>query len=82
MHRIDIKPQGVAAGLHALLELPAGRSEHDVIRQCADKGLAVEGLGRYHLQKPTQQALVVGYATPPEHSYSGALARLVAALKS
>jgi GntR family transcriptional regulator / MocR family aminotransferase len=70
---------GIAAGLSALLELPHGRSEEGVVAGAAERGLAVEGLGSYsageHRHPP---ALVVGYATPPEHAFTAALARLCA----
>lgn len=72
---------GIAAGLHALLQLPAGNSEDEIIARAARRGLALDGLRSYHLagdQDPP--ALVVGYATPPEHAYTAALARLTAAL--
>ncbi len=77
---------GVAAGLHALLTLPDGVSEEEVAVRAADRGLRVGRLAEYatmstggHEHPP---ALVVGYATPPDHAYTGALARLVAALTS
>jgi GntR family transcriptional regulator/MocR family aminotransferase len=77
----DVRIAGTAAGLHALLELRAGRSEANVIARAAERGLALEGLGAYrtgaHRHGP---ALVVGYATPPEHAFTAALARLKAAL--
>jgi GntR family transcriptional regulator/MocR family aminotransferase len=74
---------GVAAGLQALVALPAGQSEDDAVGRAAGRGLAVEGLagfgGAAHEHPP---ALVVGYATPPEHAFTTALARLCAALET
>ena len=61
--------------------LPEGRREDDAVRGAADRGLALEGLSGFavaaHEHPP---ALVVGYATPPEHAFSTALARLCAVL--
>ncbi len=84
---------GIAAGLHALVRLPAGLAEPEVIAAAAARGLALEGLADcLALQVPGvsglaadavlthDPALVVGYATPPGHAYSAALARLSAAL--
>jgi GntR family transcriptional regulator/MocR family aminotransferase len=57
---------GIAAGLHALLELPAGDHEEQVVACAAQHGLALERLnaynatGRYH-----RPALVVGYGSAP-----------------
>jgi GntR family transcriptional regulator / MocR family aminotransferase len=72
---------GIAAGLHALVELAAGRREDDVVAGAAEHGLAVEGLDAYRGgEQQHGPALVVGYATPPEHAFTGALARLTAVL--
>ena len=72
---------GTAAGLHALLELPDGRSEAELVARAAGRGLAVEGLGDYRVGEHRHgPALVVGYATPPEHAFTAALARLTATL--
>jgi len=72
---------GITAGLHLLLELPAGQAEDDIIARAASRGLALEGLTPYNATPgPHPQALVVGYGTPPEHAFTGAIARLTAAL--
>jgi len=72
---------GIAAGLHALLDLPPGRAEDDLVTRAARRGLAVEGLGPYCAPgHPRRPALVLGYGTPPEHAFTGALARLCAVL--
>jgi len=72
---------GIAAGLHALLKLPNGQTEDDVVGRAAEHGLAVEGLSSYARAAGRHSAaLVVGYGTPPDHAFTGALARLVAVL--
>jgi GntR family transcriptional regulator / MocR family aminotransferase len=77
----QVRVTGIAAGLHAVLRLPPGQREEDLVARAARHGLAVEGLGTYsmgdHREGP---ALVVGYATPPPHAYSTAVARLCAVL--
>ncbi|MFJ2831771.1 PLP-dependent aminotransferase family protein [Streptomyces sp. NPDC087263] len=74
---------GIAAGLHAVLQLPPG-TEQSVLRAAAWQGLAVHGLSRYrHPDAVTDplDALVVGYGTPPDHAWSGALDALCGALE-
>jgi GntR family transcriptional regulator/MocR family aminotransferase len=72
---------GIAAGLHALVDLPPGLSEGDVIARAAGRGLAVTGLATFdHRRMHHRQALVVGYAKPPEHAFTAAVARLTAVL--
>ncbi|MFD4524505.1 PLP-dependent aminotransferase family protein [Streptomyces sp. NPDC058470] len=74
---------GIAAGLHAVLQLPPG-TEQSVLRAAAWQGLAVHGLSRYrhpHAVTDPLDALVVGYGTPPDHAWSGALDALCGALE-
>jgi GntR family transcriptional regulator/MocR family aminotransferase len=80
-----VRLTGIAAGLHALAELPAGQPEDRAVASAAARGLAIESLGAYALHRDAGHtrapALVIGYATPPEHDYTSALARLAAALQ-
>jgi GntR family transcriptional regulator/MocR family aminotransferase len=73
---------GIAAGLHVLLRLPPG-TEQSVVQAAHWQGLAVHGLTRYRhaaaVAEPVD-ALVVGYGTPPDHAWSGALDALCAVL--
>jgi GntR family transcriptional regulator / MocR family aminotransferase len=80
-HVPDVGVTGITAGLHLLLELPAGHTEADLIARAAARGLALEGVSGYHATPgPHPPALVVGYGTPPEHAFTGAVARLTATL--
>ncbi|HEY2276951.1 MAG TPA: PLP-dependent aminotransferase family protein [Streptosporangiaceae bacterium] len=81
-HVPQARVTGVAAGLHALLELPPGLDEDEIIaRAAARHDLALHGLRPYSAASgPHRPALVIGYATPPEHAFTGAVARLIAAL--
>ncbi|MFE1790710.1 PLP-dependent aminotransferase family protein [Streptomyces sp. NPDC059525] len=73
---------GIAAGLHAVLDLPSG-TERSVVRAAAWQGLAVEGLERYRhpdTEMPMREALVVGYGTPADSAWTPTLEALTAAL--
>jgi GntR family transcriptional regulator/MocR family aminotransferase len=79
---------GIAAGLHVIVRLPAEVAEEDVIARAAGRGLALEGLASCRAGEAggvggpgLGPALVVGYATPPGHAFSTAVARLCAALR-
>ncbi|MGW0464248.1 MocR-like pyridoxine biosynthesis transcription factor PdxR [Streptomyces sp. NPDC003027] len=76
-HSPDTRVSGIAAGLHAVLRLRPG-TEPDVLRSAAWHGLAVLGLDRFrHPDVPrTLDGLVVGYATPPDSGWAGALRAL------
>jgi GntR family transcriptional regulator / MocR family aminotransferase len=76
-----VRLTGIAAGLHAVAELPEGETEEDVVARAAARGVAVDGLKLYtdpgHERAP---ALVVGYGRPAEHAFTTAVGRLCAAL--
>jgi GntR family transcriptional regulator/MocR family aminotransferase len=90
----DVTVTGVAAGLHAVLELGRGlrtADEAGIVSRAARAGLTVQGLGEFSYdadpgaragygpaaspshQPGTGAALVVGYGTPPDHAFAGAL---------
>jgi GntR family transcriptional regulator / MocR family aminotransferase len=78
-----LRMHGLPAGLHAVVELPEGRTEEQAVAEARRRGLAVEGLSAFALaggERPP--ALVVGYATPPAHAFTTAVARLVATLRA
>ncbi|WP_248963036.1 MocR-like pyridoxine biosynthesis transcription factor PdxR [Sphaerisporangium perillae] len=79
-----IEVRGAAAGLHAMIGLlPAGPDEETVLRLAQARGLAVDGLADYwHNGGDNPQGIIVGYGTPPEHSYPAALESLAAVLAS
>ena len=54
-----------------------------IARAAARHDLALDGLRHYGPVPEAQAsapALVIGYATPPEHAFTGAVARLMAVL--
>ncbi|MEV0025376.1 PLP-dependent aminotransferase family protein [Streptomyces atroolivaceus] len=70
----DFRVSGIAAGLHAVLELPEG-TEHPVVQAATWQGLALERLSRFRHQdaEPGREGLVIGYGTPSESGWAGAL---------
>ncbi|MDN0195257.1 PLP-dependent aminotransferase family protein [Streptomyces sp. S.PNR 29] len=78
----EVRATGIAAGLHAVLRLPPG-TQQPVLRAAAWHGVAVDGLDRYRHPEAAgdrTDAVVVGYGTPPDHAWSGALDALCAVL--
>jgi len=72
--------EGVAAGLHALLPLESAEQERALIGRARQAGLALNGLHAHgYWREPGADrpaALIIGYATPPPHAWSRALATL------
>jgi len=81
-HAPHVRVSGIAAGLHAVLELPPG-TEQTSLTAARRQGLALDGLSPYRhpdSTMPPRDGLVVGYGTPPEHSFPAALHALCLAL--
>jgi GntR family transcriptional regulator/MocR family aminotransferase len=74
---------GVAAGLHAVLQLPGtNASESGLLAHLAERSITVDGLTQFYRRADESPlGIVIGYAAPPEHGYSDALDRLVDALR-
>jgi GntR family transcriptional regulator/MocR family aminotransferase len=77
--------EGIAAGLHALVRLPAGSDEAATVRHAAERGIALDGLASFchvHAQaQPAQPALVLGYANLAEPAIARGIAELAAAIR-
>jgi GntR family transcriptional regulator / MocR family aminotransferase len=85
LHRQGLQVTGIAAGLHAVLELTGTDAERHLVARGARHGLALQGLDSFRAAgpaaaRPGQAGLVIGYGRPPEHAYTTALARLCAVL--
>ncbi|TJZ53037.1 PLP-dependent aminotransferase family protein [Streptomyces piniterrae] len=81
-HAPHVRVSGIAAGLHAILELPPG-TEQSVIQAARWQGLAVHGLTTFTDPAGTaipRDALVVAYGRPPDHSFANVLDALLRAL--
>ncbi|MFG2553627.1 PLP-dependent aminotransferase family protein [Streptomyces sp. NPDC048581] len=77
-HAPHLNVTGIAAGLHVLLRLPPG-TEQSVVQAATWQGLALHGLSTFRHESATAErmdALVVGYGTPPDHAWAGALEAL------
>ncbi|WP_419995168.1 PLP-dependent aminotransferase family protein [Streptomyces boninensis] len=77
-----ISVTGIAAGLHAVLQLPDG-TEQSTLRSAHRLGLALDGLALYRhpaSTSPPRDGLVIGYGTPAEHAFTAALEALYLAL--
>jgi GntR family transcriptional regulator/MocR family aminotransferase len=84
LRRRGLRVTGIAAGMHAVLELPRTSLEDAALSEASEHGLAIDGLGQYRAggtgPDDVRAGLVIGYGRPPEHAYTTALARLCAIL--
>jgi len=88
LRRQGLRVTGIAAGMHAVLELPRTSLEHAALTGAGEHGVAIDGLRHYRAGEAgpgddgdqARAGLVIGYGRPPEHAYTTALARLCAVL--
>jgi len=79
---LGLQVSGISAGLHAVVEFSRTARECELLARAAGRGLALHGLETYRAPAAARDrtGLVIGYARPPEHAYTTALARLAAVL--
>ena len=74
--------EGIAAGLHAVVRLPAGTSEAATVAAAASRGIALDGLARFCAdRRSSHPALVLGYGNLPEPAIARGIAELAGALR-
>jgi GntR family transcriptional regulator/MocR family aminotransferase len=76
----SVRPIGIAAGLHVALLLPDEIHDDDVQAVLAEHGVGAHTLSTYARGGSAPPGLVIGYATPPGHTYPAAVQALVTAL--
>jgi GntR family transcriptional regulator / MocR family aminotransferase len=73
---------GVAAGLHAVIALPAeGPDETSVRAEARRLSLRIAVLGPSWQTPPKVKGVIVGYSKPPAHAWRGALEALCETLR-
>jgi GntR family transcriptional regulator/MocR family aminotransferase len=71
---------GIAAGLHAILEL-AGEDQAALMTRLRAASVRAQGLDAYTRSDDSHPTgLVIGYTTPPGHAYSAAIDALLDAV--
>ena len=74
-HTPPLMPRGIAAGLHVVVDLPAGTDEAELLARAAASDLALNTLTPFwHDPAGRPAALALGYAAPPDHAFAQTLA--------
>ncbi len=75
---------GIAAGMHAVLELPAGVRAAHVVEAAGALDVAVSALARYRVSAaaPAREAVVLGYGNLSDVLVDEAVARLAGVIRS
>jgi GntR family transcriptional regulator / MocR family aminotransferase len=80
-HLPDVRPSGIAAGIHLVAHLPPGTDEHEVVEAARARGIGLQGLGE-HRMRPGPPALLLGYGRVAEPSIEPGVRELAAAVGS
>ena len=78
----ELKFEGVAAGLHVLLELPTAVDDRRVAEAAAREGIRVEPLSRFAVGRPRRPGLVIGYGRLHEAAVEPGVAALAAVVEA
>src|SRR5207244_13591449 len=78
----DARVTGVAAGLHAVVLLPAGIDEQAVVAEAAEREVEIAGLSSLFVRgSPPGPGLVLGYAALTERAIAEGVRRLGEAVR-
>jgi GntR family transcriptional regulator/MocR family aminotransferase len=81
-HLPELRPVGVAAGMHLLAWLPTGMDEAEAIATAARAGIRLDGVAPYRLDRPGPGGLIFGYATLGESAIPEAVRTLAHSLRT
>jgi GntR family transcriptional regulator/MocR family aminotransferase len=81
-HLPELKPTGIAAGLHLVAWLPPDLDEATVITAAASEGVAVAGVITHRLSPAPRGGLIFGYSDLNERAIADGIARLARAVSS
>ena len=74
--------EGIAAGLHALVRLPAGADEDATVRAAGERGIALDGLAGFTPRRLTGAAVArARLRQPAEPAIARGIAELALALR-
>jgi GntR family transcriptional regulator/MocR family aminotransferase len=81
-HAPALQVRGTAAGLHAVVDLPAGTDEAALVRRAAAAGVGVYGMADYHAPgRSGPPGLVLGYACLSDHEIDSGVRTLAGLLE-
>jgi GntR family transcriptional regulator/MocR family aminotransferase len=78
----EAEVQGIAAGLHAAVKLPAHYDEDAVVAMAGRRRIHLTAMGDYRIQTTGPPTILVGYAQHPEPTIRAAVAELIDAMTS
>jgi GntR family transcriptional regulator / MocR family aminotransferase len=77
----ECRPAGVAAGIHLVVQLPAGTDEQAVLDAARSRGLGLSGISEHRIE-PGPPALLLGYGRISEPAIEAAVQALADSLRT
>jgi GntR family transcriptional regulator/MocR family aminotransferase len=82
VHAPGLRVTGLAAGFHAVLHLPPGAGEEQVIDQARQRGVGLYGLAGLHATPgPWPPRLILGFGDTPDHAIAPGIAAVADLLR-
>jgi GntR family transcriptional regulator / MocR family aminotransferase len=78
----EARIQGIAAGLHAAVQLPDGDEEPAILEQARRRRIALTAMGDYRVNATGPPTLLLGYAQSPEPTIRRGIAELADAVRT
>ena len=78
----EARVEGIAAGLHATVRLPAGDDEQAIVEEAARHRVAVEAMDDYRSERGGPPTLLLGYGQIAEPSIAPGVAALAEAVRA
>lgn len=76
-HAPQVRLTGIAAGLHAVAQLPSGVDARHVVARARDRGVGLCSMSDYRVSRdPQPPALVLGYASTSEGALDAGIRRI------
>jgi len=76
-HAPELRVTGLAAGFHAILHLPTGTDEDELIAEAGRRGVGLYGMaGLHHTARPAGPRLVLGFGDTPRHAIQAGIAAI------
>jgi GntR family transcriptional regulator / MocR family aminotransferase len=81
-HAPALRVTGLAAGFHAILHLPTGTDEYQLIKLAGRRGVGLYGMAAMHrATHPTGPQLVLGFGDTPKHAIETGIATIADLLR-
>jgi GntR family transcriptional regulator/MocR family aminotransferase len=81
-HAPGLRVTGLAAGFHAVLHLPPGTDEDELVERARRRGVGLYGMAGMHTARPARPRLVLGFGDTPKQAIQAGVAAVADLLRA